>query len=192
MFSWRCWRHDAANIFWLMDHLKGSESAKVAKPPRGGFWLTVQVLDGPAFLQRLPRGSVYREEQWRSVLLHESWLLANSCLLGRKLVIVDWKGVVKIDHVSMILFSYLQSKHLSFFSPESLILIYVYYRAGDSTFIYLILHILKSGFETSHFGSCICKNQICFLYYDLWRLIDIRRVILITCYFPQILRTVLI
>lgn len=174
-----------------MDHPKSSESAKVGEPPRGGFWLIRQVLDFPAFLQRLPRSSMYHEEQWCSVLLHESWLLANSCLLGGKLIIADWKRVVKIDHVSMILFFYLQTKHLSYSSPESLIFIYVYYRAGDSTSIYLILHILKLGFETSHFGSCIRKNQICFLYYDLWRLIDIRRVILITCYFPQILWVVL-
>lgn len=109
-----------------------------------------------------------------------SWQAPETCLLGRKLDTVDWKEVLKIDLVYMIVFFCLHSIHLSYSSAESLIFIYMYYRVEVSPSTYFILHILKSDFETSHFVSCLCKNKSRFLYYPLWSLIDIRRVIFVT------------
>jgi len=74
--------YDAANNFWLMHHAKGSESAKEAELQRGCLWFIMEVLNRPAFLWRLPRGSMCREKWWPSVLLQESQLLASSQYLA--------------------------------------------------------------------------------------------------------------
>lgn len=54
-----------------------------------------------------------------------SWQAPGTYLLGRKLIIADWKGVLKICHVYMIVVFYLHSIHLSCSSAESLIYMYI-------------------------------------------------------------------